>query len=327
MLMHAQPAWLPTQQLPESVLIRCVSQLARTIDRLLGNKTADEKDGVLFGRLYSSAMFNAVLELVDTHFPSAVLPTLPLPARVAIVEAYLPLLSGLTVAQYSNRHWPPATDLEVPNHAVEARGAIEGAMTVGSFDAVVQAAEGLLRSQDIEQCVAGVGLLMLGFDDKVSSRLATKLLPMVLEVSALLYLSMHLDSNTSQQLVSRLTDAKTETTIIELLLSLALRHPQTFYKPLFSCAASNKAEYVQSHLQTLRALARHLTPLRFYFRDAEMMAVALLSNHTTGEGVVTWTSARLGQRALVAELTSVLKSLQSTDMVRRHVLAACASSC
>ncbi|KAL0959605.1 hypothetical protein HGRIS_011312 [Hohenbuehelia grisea] len=92
--------------------------------------------------------------------------------------------------------------------------------------------------------------------------------------------------------------------------------PRIFYKPLFSCAASSKEHIVVNHLRALLAIAKFLPDL--WTRDAEMIAVALMSDAGPGKGStvpaeeVTWGTARLGQSVLMFE---VIGSIQSA---RRH---------
>jgi hypothetical protein len=107
--------------------------------------------------------------------------------------------------------------------------------------------------------------------------------------------------------------------VVDLLTLLIARHPQLFYKPLFSLVASNKPSTIRAQLAILRALARLLKPLRLYFRDAEMMSVALFSNHATvaaGDNGVAWSCARIGQQALLLEVTAALRTMRTGNLVR-----------
>jgi hypothetical protein len=179
----AQAAWVPPKHIAPVVLVRLTRQLARAIDRLVTPEPQDDRGGVLFSRLYSSAIYSAVLDLLSTHFRPAVLPTLPPDGQIAIVECYLPLVAGLTVDQYSCRSWPPPAEVEAPSYAIEARQAIQAVSSIGSFAAVSQAAQNMARSRRFGQGgVSSIGLLALGLDDAVSTRLVQVMLPVLFEV-------------------------------------------------------------------------------------------------------------------------------------------------
>lgn len=80
-------------------------------------------------------------------------------------------------------------------------------------------------------------------------------------------------------------------------------HPQLFYKPLFGCAAATKEHVIVQHLRTMGMLVK-LVP-DFWTRDAEMIAVALVSDvgakaNPPQEGDAA-TKVRLGQCALLVE--------------------------
>lgn len=88
-------------------------------------------------------------------------------------------------------------------------------------------------------------------------------------------------------------------------------YPQLFYKPLFSCAASNKEVTVLNHLCALTAIARFLPD--FWTRDAEMMSVALLSGGKAGAGndvVPVWGTARIGQSVLLVEMIGRIQAVR-----------------
>lgn len=96
---------------------------------------------------------------------------------------------------------------------------------------------------------------------------------------------------------------------------LALNHPQLFYKPLFTCAATPKDHVVVDQLRILAALETHIPDI--LTRDADMTAIVLLSG---GGGVLgkgkgkedappRWVTARAGQSAIMFELIFKLDAL------------------
>ncbi|KDQ32084.1 hypothetical protein PLEOSDRAFT_1035031 [Pleurotus ostreatus PC15] len=98
-----------------------------------------------------------------------------------------------------------------------------------------------------------------------------------------------------------------------LLQQLASVFPRIFYKPFFSCAASNKDVVVLNHLRVLTAISKFLPDL--WMRDAEMVAVALLSdpgakanNGTTATPA--WGVPRLGQSVILMEIISSLQTVR-----------------
>ncbi|KAL4263814.1 Protein UNC80 C-terminal domain-containing protein [Pleurotus pulmonarius] len=96
-----------------------------------------------------------------------------------------------------------------------------------------------------------------------------------------------------------------------LLQQLASVFPRIFYKPFFSCAASNKDVVVLNHLRVLTAISKFLPDL--WMRDAEMVAVALLSDPGTkgSNGTApTWGIPRLGQSVILMEIISSLQTVR-----------------
>ncbi|KAJ7185784.1 hypothetical protein C8R46DRAFT_937409 [Mycena filopes] len=90
-------------------------------------------------------------------------------------------------------------------------------------------------------------------------------------------------------------------------------YPQVFYKPLFSCAASNKDVTVLNYLCAITAVARFLPD--FWTRDAEMMSVALMSagaggSKSSGAAGPTWGTARLGQSVLLLEVIGRIQAIR-----------------
>ncbi|KAG7095353.1 hypothetical protein E1B28_006112 [Marasmius oreades] len=68
--------------------------------------------------------------------------------------------------------------------------------------------------------------------------------------------------------------------LTSLIDAISRMHPQIFYKPLFTLAASSKEFAVANHLCSIVALARWLPD--FWVRDAEMIAVAVMSEVSGG---------------------------------------------
>lgn len=68
--------------------------------------------------------------------------------------------------------------------------------------------------------------------------------------------------------------------LASLMDAISRMHPQIFYKPLFTLAASSKDFAVANHLCSIVAIARWLPD--FWVRDAEMIAVAVMSEVSGG---------------------------------------------
>ena len=98
--------------------------------------------------------------------------------------------------------------------------------------------------------------------------------------------------------------------LTDLLNTIARLYPQIFYKHLFSCAASSKEFTVVNHLCAMVIVSKFLPD--FWTRDAEMMAVALMSDvggkKSEDPGSSSWTKARLGQCVLLVELIERLQA-------------------
>lgn len=71
-------------------------------------------------------------------------------------------------------------------------------------------------------------------------------------------------------------------TLRTLLLALATRHPQSFYKPLFTLASST-ALTLPASLIMIHRLTAIIGPT-YLLRDAEMMVVLLLSDLSESDG-------------------------------------------
>ncbi|KAH8829295.1 hypothetical protein DL96DRAFT_1597550 [Flagelloscypha sp. PMI_526] len=89
-------------------------------------------------------------------------------------------------------------------------------------------------------------------------------------------------------------------------------HPQIFYKPLFSCAASTKDVTVANHLSVLAGMSRYFEGL--WTQNAEMICVALTSDTKSAATVdaagVGWARARLGQTVLLIEMISQVQGVR-----------------
>ncbi|KAJ7441775.1 hypothetical protein B0H11DRAFT_2251834 [Mycena galericulata] len=102
--------------------------------------------------------------------------------------------------------------------------------------------------------------------------------------------------------------------LTDFLDKVSQLYPQVFYKPLFSCAASNKDFAVLNHLCAITAIARFLPD--FWTRDAEMMSVALMSGAGKTSAAVDaapgWGTARLGQSVLLVEMIGRIQAVRRT---------------
>lgn len=105
--------------------------------------------------------------------------------------------------------------------------------------------------------------------------------------------------------------------ITELLLLIAKRYPQVFFKPLFLCAASNKELIIANYLRILVTLSTYLPNI--LTSNAEMMSVALLGNlpntgSTDEKSEPTWEQARLGHSVVMVELINRLRALRKSTV-------------
>lgn len=103
--------------------------------------------------------------------------------------------------------------------------------------------------------------------------------------------------------------------VIELLLLIAKRYPQVFFKPLFLCAASNKELIIANYLRILITLSTYLPNI--LTSNAEMISVALLGSlpnagNTDEKREPVRERARLGHCVVVVELISRLRSLRKS---------------
>ncbi|TCD63487.1 hypothetical protein EIP91_005346 [Steccherinum ochraceum] len=100
--------------------------------------------------------------------------------------------------------------------------------------------------------------------------------------------------------------------------------PKVFYKPIFSCAAANKETTVINQLVVLNALTNFIPDL--WTRDPEMVAFALTSDSSAsqsreaGSGPV-WGKTRVGQSALLVEITNRLSAVRNSKDMSQTVSA------
>ncbi|KAG5636833.1 hypothetical protein H0H81_006660 [Sphagnurus paluster] len=97
--------------------------------------------------------------------------------------------------------------------------------------------------------------------------------------------------------------------LTNLFDTVAKLYPQTFYKPLFLCAASSKEFTVVNHLCVIVIVTKFLPD--FWVRDAEMMSVALMSEggkKASEADAKSWTKARLGQEVIMLELIGCVQT-------------------
>ncbi|KAJ6582913.1 hypothetical protein DFH09DRAFT_278368 [Mycena vulgaris] len=103
--------------------------------------------------------------------------------------------------------------------------------------------------------------------------------------------------------------------LTDFLDKVSQLYPQLFYKPLFSCAASNKDFTILNHLCAITAVSRFLPD--FWTRDAEMMSVALMSSAggskaNAPDAIPVWGTARLGQSVLLVEMIGKIQAVRRT---------------
>lgn len=125
------------------------------------------------------------------------------------------------------------------------------------------------------------------------------------------------DRLTLSQRLSAESTTIPDPSITELLLLIAKRYPQVFFKPLFSCAASNKELAIANYLRILITLSAYLPNI--LTSNAEMMSVALMGNLTNGgsndeASDPTWEQARLGHCVIVVELISRMRTLRKSPV-------------
>lgn len=146
----------------------------------------------------------------------------------------------------------------------------------------------------------------------VQKSIMTSCFPKLCDVGFLLFTHALVHSMPSQRLAAEsITIPDPSTT--ELLLLIAKRYPQVFFKPLFLCAASNKEVIIANYLRILITLSTYLPNI--LTSNAEMMSVVLLGNlsntgSTDEKHEPTWGRARIGHCVVVVELISRLRALR-----------------
>jgi len=129
------------------------------------------------------------------------------------------------------------------------------------------------------------------------------------------YSLRYLGYSTLSQRLAAEPIATPDPSITELLLSVAKRYPQVFFKPLFLCAASNKELTIANYLRILITLSTYLPNI--LTSNPEMMSVALMGNlSNTGSVDETidppWEQARLGHCVILLELISRMRTLRKS---------------
>jgi hypothetical protein len=120
--------------------------------------------------------------------------------------------------------------------------------------------------------------------------------------------------------------------LTNVLDTIARLYPQVFYKVIFSCAASSKEFTIVNHLCAMVVVSKFLPD--FWSRDAEMMAVALMSDiggkkMLEDSAPLSWTKARLGQCILLIELIGRIQAARHereaspVSLVHIHVYRFC----
>lgn len=97
--------------------------------------------------------------------------------------------------------------------------------------------------------------------------------------------------------------------MLPLLLNIRSTHPQIFYRPLFSCATTDKSDIVHQHRAVLGMLADTLGAARFWLHDPEMIAMVICGGgpkSTGGSGKLSWGKMKLGQTVVLTDLTSAV---------------------
>lgn len=114
-------------------------------------------------------------------------------------------------------------------------------------------------------------------------------------------------------------------------------YPKLFFKPIFTCAASAKDLTIGTQLCVLTCLAKYLPD--FWFRDADMVSVAIMSDPAGAKSPPTqngtWGRARTGQSILLVELVNAIRAARLARDMRvvccllllRHVYAHARVAC
>lgn len=95
-------------------------------------------------------------------------------------------------------------------------------------------------------------------------------------------------------------------------------YPKLFFKPIFTCAASAKDLTIGTQLCVLTCLAKYLPD--FWFRDADMVSVALMSDPAGAKSPPAqngaWGRARTGQSVLLVELVTAIRAARLAKDMR-----------
>jgi hypothetical protein len=243
----------------------------------------------------ATAVQRAAFDLIGAHFRHSVIADLPQIDQQAVFKIILHLFAGLSTEQYSQRSWPPPQQSVLSQVVVDAKSFLEDAWKSSAKQGVIDAVVDVVKAADIDAVVTPcVGTMLLGLSDNVVTGASSAVIP---------------------ALFSRLAKDPPPTvppSLRTLLRTLSVRYPQIFYKPLFACAASDKEEVIKEHLVTLHVVSALVGPILFYFRDAEMITVALMADVGKGNHDPNWAAARLGQAALLLELISVFAQVRAS---------------
>jgi hypothetical protein len=200
-------------------------------------------------------------DLICAHFRHPDIADLPRIDQQAVFKTILHFFAGLSAEQYSHRSWPPPQQSVVSQVVRDAKSFVEDAWNGSTKQSFLDAFLDMVKSADVESVVIPcVGTMVLGMSDDVVIAASSAVIP---------------------ALFSRLTHDPPPTvppSLRTLLRIISVRYPQIFYKPLFSCAASDTEDAVKGHLVTLHVVSTLVGPVHFYFRDAKMITVALMAD-------------------------------------------------
>lgn len=138
----------------------------------------------------------------------------------------------------------------------------------------------------------------------------------------MMYITATVHPNTTDLPSQRLVEDPPEhpnASLTGLFDVLSHMYPQVYYKPVFACAASSKEFTVINFISVLAAIARFQKD--FWFRSAEMISVALMSDgagQVKGKGKekavdeldLGWGVERFGQNVLLVELAGKLQTIR-----------------
>ena len=123
------------------------------------------------------------------------------------------------------------------------------------------------------------------------------------------------------------TQSDQSKSIRPFLQHLQAKHPQLFYRPLFSLSATTSPNNLLSHLQIVRALSTSLGPAQYWTAaDPQMVVIVLMGevapkpNKGKGrEGELTKRQVKLGRYACLIHFISALDHLPQTSRKDRKL--------